>query len=149
MDNCKAKLCVLRRDYEVIHMHENWAFAYLLILYTVFGFGATWHTIECFDLIILCIHSKVNCYLWPNLGNRSKSHIRQNQTNTTSISSHITVILVSSLNLSLPTWGWLQQGWIHGDVKGSNGSFRHWQVSGLGTSSIAAWLSSPSQTSTV
>jgi len=32
--------------------------------------------------------------------------------------------------------------WIHDDVKGLNGGFRHWQVSGLVISSVAASLSS-------
>ena len=35
----------------------------------------------------------------PILGNQTKSYIRQNQTNTT-------VLLVSSLNFTLPTQGW-------------------------------------------
>ena len=32
---------------------------------------------------------------------------------------------------------------IRGDVKGSNGGFRHWQVSGLAVSIVAACFSSP------
>ena len=69
--------------------------------------------------------------------------IRQNQTNTTSIIySHTTVLLVSSLNLGLSTWGLLLQRWIHGDVKHQNGGSRHWQVPGLAISSVAACFSS-------
>ena len=32
---------------------------------------------------------------------------------------------------------------MYSDVKGSNGGFRHWQVSGLTISSVAACFSSP------
>jgi len=34
-------------------------------------------------------------------------------------------------------------GGIHNDVKGLNGGFRHWQVSGLAISSVAACFSIP------
>ena len=44
--------------------------------------------------------------------------------------------------VSLRTQGWFYQGWIHSDVKGSNGDFWHWQVSGLAISCLAAFFSS-------
>ena len=54
----------------------------------------------------------------PIQGNHSKSHIRQNKANTTSIYSHTTVLLVSSLNFSLRlivagvnSWLCIRLGW--------------------------------------
>ena len=51
---------------------------------------------------------------------------------------HTIVLLlsVSSLNFSLPTHG--RRG-----VKGSNGGFWHWRVSGLSISNVASFFSSP------
>ena len=51
------------------------------------------------------------------------------------------MLLVSSINFSLPTW-LIVAGWIHSDMKGSNGGFRHWQVSGPAISGVAACYSS-------
>ena len=62
------------------------------------------------------------------LGNRSKGKIKL----TPPAYSHTTVLLVSSLNFSLPTQGWLWQGWIHSDLKGLNA------VSGTGK--CLGWL---------
>ena len=54
--------------------------------------------------------------------------------------SHTTVLLISSPTFNLLTQGWLYQGWIHSDMKVGNGSFRHWQVSGLALFSFSSCL---------
>jgi len=58
--------------------------------------------------------------------------------------SHTIVLLVSSLNLVYLLKVDCSRGeFVHGDVKGSNGGFRHWPVSGLAISSVAACFSNP------
>ena len=74
----------------------------------------------------------------PMLGNHSKSHIRQNQTYTTSMQPHHCTI---SFQPKLQST-YSKQGLIHGDVKGLHDGFRHWQVSELAISSVAACFSS-------
>ena len=76
---------------------------------------------------------------WETVPNCTSGKIKL----TPSAYSHTTVLLVSRLNFNLLTRGRLWQGWLHGDLKGSNGGFRHWQVSGLAVSSVAACFSSP------
>ena len=117
---------------------QRWAFKKLLIfffvflLFLIFFFCTIAKTaIECKRLIVTWSRETV-----PN---RTSGKIEL----TPPAYSQVTVLLVSSLNFGLLTRGWLWQGWIHGDVKGSNGRFRHRQVSGLAISSIAASLGSP------
>jgi len=84
------------------------------------------------------MHSIPNCH--PILRNHSKSHIRQNQTNTTR-KSHNNVLFNGFQRTFWSTYSRLIVAGVN--LKGSNGSFRHWQVSGLTISRIAACFSCP------
>ena len=81
-------------------------------------------------------HGNILTQSWETVLNHTSVKIKL----TPPAYSHTTLLLVSSLNFSLPTLGWLLQEWIHDDVKGLNGGLRHWRVFG---SSVAACFSSP------
>ena len=72
----------------------------------------------------------------PIVKNRTKLHIRKNQTNA---ACYTTVLLVLSLNFSQSTWDWFLQRWVYGDVKGLHGGFWHRQVYGFSSPNVQYW----------